>query len=101
MDDLTYEIFAYSTDFYQLILQLINFTFFKKVSKIYMILVELVKLFSNQSGLIFGRIYSTKVQIIYMSPWNWFLHFHLLLDPIVCLIEISNNDLKNKLKMGL
>lgn len=64
MDDLTYEIFAYSTDFYQLILQLINFTFFKKVSKIYMILVELVKLFSNQSGLIFGRIYSTKVQII-------------------------------------
>lgn len=31
MDDLTYEIFAYSTDFYQLILQLINFTFFKKV----------------------------------------------------------------------
>lgn len=47
MDDLTYEIFAYSTDFYQLILQLINFTFLKKVLKIYMILVELVKLFSN------------------------------------------------------
>lgn len=50
MDDLTYEIFAYSTDFYQLILQLINFTFLKKVSKIYMLLVELVKLFSNPVG---------------------------------------------------